>query len=98
MKHLLMIIGLLLLLNHYANACQFDTDCSTGSQCFKQGFQQNGVCVGGQNAGNSNDRRPVYNQQQPTDSYGASCNTNFDCGMGRNCMKTQISISTGTCM
>jgi hypothetical protein len=39
-----------------AYACVVDVDCAVGSKCLKQAGQVYGICVGGMNPGNSNDR------------------------------------------
>ena len=65
-----LIVALLLLFNVEAMACQFDTDCSIGSQCIKKGFSLYGVCLGGQSPGNSNDRKPVYDSLDLNRGFG----------------------------
>lgn len=94
MKYL--FLSLVLLGSVPATACQFDTDCSVGSQCIKQGYSLNGVCMGGLNPGNNNDRKPVYNQLNPRDKTGNTCSFDTDCGIGLTCHKSGYSIK-GTC-
>lgn len=53
MSRILFLIAAFLLSSN-STACQFDTDCGIGSQCIY------GVCKGGMNPGNANDRQPIY--------------------------------------
>lgn len=78
-----------------AIACSFDADCSPGSSCVKNGGLY-GVCVGGIEPGNSNDRTPVSAPLDTNHTYGNTCDFNTDCGPGSTCVKG--SGISGTCM
>lgn len=70
MRKARLMIGISFLVGaHAAIACQFDTDCHVGSKCVKQGLY--GVCVGGLNPGNANDRRPVYDPLDLNRGWGS---------------------------
>lgn len=96
MRQLLAIIIMLLVLNHYAEACQFDTDCNVGNICLKADTQVYGICVGDK-PGNSFDKQPVQTHN-PHDSYGQTCHTRYDCGSIRECVKGNPGLLTGVCM
>ncbi len=85
-----LIVGLLLFgtLSSQAWGCSFDTDCSPGSVCLKQGGALYGVCAGGIMPGNRNDRQPVYAPLDPNGTYGATCSWDTDCGPGSHCLKS----------
>ena len=90
MKHLLLV--LLLNTGSLAIACQFDTDCSPGASCLKSGYSMYGVCAGGINPGNSNDRQPVYNQLNPQGHTGQTCSFSTDCSPGESCLKSGYAV------
>ena len=96
MKKLVLAIALSLGLTEVSLACQFDTDCSYGSQCVKSGYGMYGVCMGGRNPGNSNDRQPVRNSMNSNDRVGNTCSFDTQCGYGRRCVKSGYSLQ-GTC-
>lgn len=73
------------------NTCQFNTDCSIGSQCIKNGGLY-GVCFGGMNPGNSYDRQPATDFQG---GAGWTCSFNTDCDIGYACVKSGLQ---GVCL
>ena len=78
-------------------ACQFNTDCGVGSKCVKARGSINGVCMGGMNPGNNNDRKPVYDPLDINRTTGNTCKFNVDCGPGSKCVKERGSIK-GVCL
>ena len=78
-------------------ACQFDTDCGVGSQCLKNRGSLYGVCAGGMNPGNDDDRTPVRDPLDPNDSVGDTCSFDTDCGHGNSCLKGSGQIK-GVCV
>jgi hypothetical protein len=68
-------------------ACQFDTDCGVGSRCAKRSGAIYGVCIGGMNPGNDDDRAPVYDPLDPNGTVGNTCSFDTDCGPGNRCAK-----------
>lgn len=86
-----------LFLTDPAPACQFDTDCKPGSMCLKSGGQIYGMCVGGLQPGNANDRKPVRDPLDPNRTTGNTCQFDTHCGPGSRCIKSSGSIY-GTCM
>ena len=78
-------------------ACQFDTDCAVGSQCLKESGQLNGICAGGMNPGNDDDRQPVQDPLDPNQSVGNTCSFDVDCGPGNKCLKGSGQIK-GVCV
>ncbi|MCJ7754602.1 MAG: hypothetical protein MUP13_08560 [Thermoanaerobaculales bacterium] len=49
-------------------ACQLDTDCGVGSKCLVSSGQIYGICVGGMNPGNDDDRQPVHDPLDPNET------------------------------
>lgn len=82
-----LVVALLCWLAGPSLACQFDIDCAPGSRCEKGFGALYGVCMGGINPGNSNDRQPVYSPLDLNDSYGDTCQFDIDCGPGSSCVK-----------
>ena len=78
-------------------ACEFDTDCSPGSQCVKATGEIYGVCQGGVSPGNSNDQQPVYSPLDPNHTAGNTCSFDTDCGPGSQCVKSEGAIQ-GVCL
>ena len=91
------LVVLVVVLAVPAMACQSNSDCDFGSKCEKRPGSLNGVCVGGANPGNSNDRKPVYSPTDRSGTYGNTCRFDGDCGPGFNCVKDRMS-SYGTCL
>lgn len=91
----MLVTGALAMTTDAAVACQFNTDCNPGSQCVKNGGLY-GVCAGGIQPGNDNDRQPVYSPMDPNRTTGNTCQFNTDCGPGAQCAKT--SGIYGVCM
>lgn len=80
-----------------AFACQFSTDCAVGSQCVKSQGSLYGICTGGMNPGNSNDRVPVEDPFDLNDTVGNTCSFSTDCGPGSQCVKESGRLK-GVCM
>ena len=77
-------------------ACSFDTDCNVGSKCVKSPGSIYGICVGGLNPGNSNDKQPKKFFPDINGKYGDTCSFDTDCGPGGKCIKGNGIY--GTCM
>lgn len=97
MKKLLSALLLLALAPLSSLACQFDTDCSVGSKCVKPAGNIYGVCAGGMNPGNSNDRKPVSDPLDINRTTGNTCSFDVDCGPGSKCVKEGGQIK-GVCL
>ena len=97
LKHLVFAGVVFLFSASQSLACSFDTDCGVGSKCLKSSGDMYGVCVGGMNPGNSNDRVPVTAPLDLNHSYGNTCSFDTQCGPGSRCVKESGNI-TGTCM
>ena len=84
-----LLIGLLFLFSSQAFACNNNYDCKMGSKCVKQSTFQPGICMGGSNPGNVNDRKPYVPKNLGTNqNRGKTCSNNFQCGLGSNCLKS----------
>ena len=79
-----------------ALACTYDTDCSPGSKCSKPRGQMNGICTGGINPGNKNDRNPVFERGNPSSKIGNTCNYDTECGYDMKCYKKKNGFN-GVC-
>lgn len=96
MRTLIILAGLLAAAAP-VHACQFDTDCDVGSKCLKAMGQLYGVCAGGMNPGNSNDRQPVRAPLDLSGKVGNTCSFDLDCGIGNVCLKGRGQLN-GVCM
>ena len=99
MKHNngLLLLAILIALPGITFACQFDTDCGIGSRCIKSRGSIYGICAGGMNPGNDDDRVPVRDPLDPNRSVGNTCNFDTDCGPGNKCLKGRGQIK-GVCV
>jgi hypothetical protein len=91
MKALVLTLALSLL-SGSAFACQFNTDCAVGSKCMKESGKLEGICMGGMNPGNNNDRKP-YGQRgygSSNENTGNTCSFDTECGIGAKCYKSGI--------
>lgn len=70
-----------------AQACRTDLDCALGSRCLTPEFEIDGVCVGGMNPGNDNDRLPFRDPMDITGKIGSTCRFDIDCGADNICYK-----------
>jgi hypothetical protein len=93
---LVALLTLLFLVSAKSMACQFDTDCSVGSKCYKPNDGIIGWCVGGINQGNQNDDKPARDPLDLTGKRGSTCSFDTDCGVGGKCVKG--SGIYGTCL
>ncbi|PPD05409.1 MAG: hypothetical protein CTY29_01210 [Methylobacter sp.] len=82
-----MLIMLLGLSAASVYACQVDNDCALGSRCVRTAGQLNGVCQGGNNPGNQNDKNPYRTPGDFTGKKGNTCTLNTDCGISGKCVK-----------
>lgn len=70
-------------------ACIIDHDCAIGSKCVKSPGASYGICAGGFNPGNANDKSPVSadRSRDPMNTYGNTCSIDPDCGPDQKCLK-----------
>lgn len=94
---LLLLAALLLVLGPEAWACSFDTDCQVGSKCVKKAGHIYGICMGGLQPGNTNDRVPVRDPLDPNRTVGNTCSFDTECGPGNICSKDRGAIK-GACV
>ena len=82
-------IGLLVLAlsTVQAWACRSDVDCVGGSKCQRPQGSLYGICVGGRVPGNTYDRQPAKDLQDPYATVGRGCSLDSDCGLGNRCAK-----------
>lgn len=88
MKLHLVLIAAAIIPGQSAIACQFDTDCQLGSQCFKQAGSLSGECIEGISPGNRNNREPGYSPLDFNDTYGNTCRFDTDCDPDSSCVKS----------
>jgi hypothetical protein len=95
--HMRILIILAFLMPTTVLACNSTFDCKLGSKCLKTGSTSVGICVDGNNSGNTYDQN-LYKRNPIKDdrSRGKSCNHNFQCGIGNNCIKSGGSFN-GVC-
>ena len=56
-----------------------------------------GICAGGMNPGNNNDRVPVRDPLDLDRTYGNTCSFDTDCGVSNKCYKERGQIK-GVCV
>ncbi len=78
-------------------ACQFNTDCAVGSKCMKASGKLEGICAGGMEPGNTNDRTPYHDSLDISQSVGDTCSFDTDCGVGAKCSKESGKLN-GVCV
>lgn len=78
-------------------ACLTNLDCEMGSKCIKEQGGVYGICAGGSQPGNANDQVPVYAPMDMNDTYGNTCSSNLDCGLGSMCLKERL-LTDGVCI
>lgn len=91
------IAFILCLVSYQTFACSFDTDCDVGSKCVKSRGSIYGICAGGMNPGNSNDKVPVKDSLDIDKTYGNTCSFDTDCGVSNKCYKERGHIK-GVCV
>ncbi len=74
-----------------AFACNSSADCKYGATCSKTWVNKPGVCTGGMQPGNSNDRNPPKPEHR-NDTRGKTCQTSGDCSYGGACVKSGNNI------
>jgi hypothetical protein len=92
---------LICLMPSAAFACMVTSDCEAGSRCVKPGGGLYGVCRGGLQPGNANDRQPVRAPSvlDLNGTYGNTCRFDIDCGMSSKCVKRRTNSGIlGTCV
>ena len=62
----------------------------------KEVGKREGVCMGGMNPGNRNDRNPYSNPMNSNSSVGNTCQYNTDCSSRERCVKERG--LNGVCM
>ncbi|MDX2223172.1 MAG: hypothetical protein SFV21_10510 [Rhodospirillaceae bacterium] len=97
MRTFIILAGLLVAWAAPVQSCQFNTDCDVGSKCLKASGQLYGVCAGGMNPGNNNDRQPVRDRMDLSGKVGNTCSYDTECGIGNICLKGRSQLS-GVCM
>lgn len=87
MKLFKLVVALVICCPSLVLACWSNLDCELGSKCIKGQGQMYGICAGGSRPGNSNDQEPVQAPMDMNKTYGNTCSSDFDCGLGSMCLK-----------
>jgi hypothetical protein len=87
MKLYKLVVALVICYPSLVLACWSNLDCELGSKCIKGQGQMYGICAGGSRPGNSNDQEPVHAPMDMNKTYGNTCSSDFDCGLGSMCLK-----------
>ena len=80
-----------------AIACESDTDCMSGSQCYKPTGRLNGWCVAGLVKDDDNAKASPGNPENNAGTRGKYCEVDGDCDFGERCERLQ-DRSYGVCM